>query len=178
MNHGCCHPERLQLTFRHSINSRSEGTCHSNAASLSRQERGKVGARDHHWSCFWVSHCHLLTPCHQVGLSGALLLPKSLLLLPGPTARPRFGAEWAPLSHETGTAPCKGRWRLSWGGSGGAQQCWDRHKQVLGGGSVLWSQCVKRFLKYTLEVCSHLHLRALWGEKCASGESKDSGGGF
>lgn len=137
-----------------------------------------MGARDHHCSCFWVSHCHLLTPCHQVGLSGALLLPKSLLLLPGPTARPRFGAERAHLSHETGTAPCKGRWRLSWGGSGGARQCWDRHKQVWVEALSLQSQCVKRFLKYTSEVCGHLHLQALRGEKRASGESKDSGGGF
>ena len=83
--------------------------------------------------CPVVTSCPLATK----SVSRALQLPESLPLLPGPTAWPGFGAEWAHLSCEAGTASCKGRWRLSWGGSGGAQQRQDGHKQVWGGGSVL-----------------------------------------
>lgn len=105
---------------RHSINSRLKAMCRSNTASLLRQERGKVGVRDLCLSCLLGVPLPPPVSFHKIGLSGALLLPECLQLLPSPTVWPGFGAEWTHLTHEATSAPCEGWWRLSWGGNGGA----------------------------------------------------------
>lgn len=86
--------------------------CHLNTQSIKARER-KGGNEGHHW----VFLLDVLLPC-------LVPLPKSslgYLLLPGPAEQPGFEAEWADLSHEISTAPCKQLWRLSWGGSKGAK---------------------------------------------------------
>lgn len=105
---------------RHSINSQLKAMCCSNTASLLRQERGKVGVGDFCLSCLLGVPLPPPVSFHKIGLSGALLLPECLPLLPSPTVWPGFGAEWAHLTHEATSAPCEGWWRLSRGGNGGA----------------------------------------------------------
>lgn len=108
--------------------------------------------RGHHWSC---SLGVLLSPPVPSPKS-----PLGYLLLPGPTDQPEFGAEWADLSHETSTEPCKWPWRLSWGGSKGAQAAfWWNLCFTESVCKIIW------FPKCTSEVCSHRDLWALWGEK-------------
>lgn len=55
---------------------------------------------------------------------------------PRPHSTAGFGAEQAHLSREAGTA-LQGAGEALPGGSGGAQQLQDSHRQVWGGGSVL-----------------------------------------
>lgn len=45
-----------------------------------------MGARDHHCSCFWVSHCLLLTPCRQ-GLVFQVPLPPLVFQVPSCSPR-------------------------------------------------------------------------------------------